>query len=184
MCFVQKKFARALQSLCDKEAAKYSTTPQSERRPHKYKVTFDLEPKEMVKNKEDQCENCRKRKRKPDQSQRLNAVLKSFHDHVAKDVRGLIQDCWCDFQTGSPEIIRFQPVGNQPLHTIRLNQHLALREMKREDELRWLWRALALIRNLQSHEDFLGEFGYTTKEERESQKARDRYLRYLYKGRK
>jgi len=45
-----------------------------------------------------------------------------------------------------------------------------------------MWKGIRLIQHLRSYEAFLDELGYTTKEERKSHRARDQYLRYLYKG--
>jgi hypothetical protein len=79
--------------------------------------------------------------------------------------------------------VSFQLESNQPVRVLRLNQHLELPAEKREDEIRWIWTAIKLIRNLQSYHDFLDESGFHTKEEHESQKARDQYFKYLYEGR-
>lgn len=45
-----------------------------------------------------------------------------------------------------------------------------------------MWKGIKLIQHLRSYEAFLGESGYTKEKERNSQRARDQYLRYLYKG--
>ena len=124
----------------------------------------------------------RKRKRAMDKSERLDMAAQNFKKNAVSNVKSLIEGHWHELSTESLEIISCQPESDQPIRILRLNQHLALLKEKSDDQIRWMWKGIRLIQHLRSYEAFLDESGYTTKEERNSHRARDQYLRYLYEG--
>lgn len=128
----------------------------------KLKLPMDLESMDIVKDSVPE-QRPRKRKRASDKSE-------------------LIESHWHELSTESLEIISCQPESDQPIRILRLNQHLALLQETREDQIRWMWKGIKLTQHLRSYEAFLDESGYTKEKERSSQRARDQYLRYLYIG--
>lgn len=169
---------------------------QARRQYTKAKVAFDLEildsahdksPAQSSTESDDEegtlCERCgRKRKRKPDKLQRLDERFRSFDKYAAKHVKALIKNHWVDLEGKSTHIVNSRSLVGESKDIVCLSHHLVLRQMAKDNDLRWLRRALALMRNLQSYEDFLSESGYTTEEQRNSHRARDEYIRYIYQS--
>ncbi|KFY84654.1 hypothetical protein V500_09124 [Pseudogymnoascus sp. VKM F-4518 (FW-2643)] len=148
----------------------------------KWKLPMDLESIENVKESVPE-QLPRKRKRALDKSERLDMTAQNFKKNAVSNVKRLIEGHWHELSTKSSEITSCQPESDQPKRILRLNQHLELLQETKADQIRWMWKGIKLIRHLRSYEDFLDESGYTNKKKRKSQKARDKYLRYLYEGR-
>ena len=145
----------------------------------KLKFPMDLESTETVKDLVPE-KRPRKRKRVLDKSERLDMAAQNFKKNAVSNVKSLIEGHWHELSTESLEIIRCQPESDEPIRTLRLNQHLALLKEKRDDQIRWMWKGIRLIQHLRSYEAFLDESGHTEEKERSSQRARDQYLKYLY----
>ena len=148
----------------------------------KWKLPMDLESMENVKDSVPE-QLPRNRKRALDKSEGLDMTAQNFKKNAVSNVKSLIEGHWHELNTKSSEITSCQPESDQPIRILRLNQHLALLQETRADQIRWMWKGIKLIRHLRSYEAFLDESGYTNEKERNSQRARDKYLRYLYKGR-
>jgi hypothetical protein len=146
----------------------------------KLRLPMDLEPTESVKVSTPE-HHPRKRKRKLDQSERLDMTAQDFYKNAVNNVKRLIEGHWHELSTPSVELFSCQPEADLSVRKRRLNQHLALLQETRDDEIRWMWRGIKLVQHLRSHEAFLDESGYVDKE-RNSQRARDHYFSYIYKG--
>lgn len=109
-------------------------------------------------------------------------MAQNIKKNAVSNVKSLIEGHWHELSGESLEIISCQSESDQPIRVLRLNQHLALLKETRHDQIRWMWKGIKLIQHLRSYEAFLDESGYTKEKERSSRRARDQYLRYLYKG--
>jgi hypothetical protein len=127
-------------------------------------------------------QRARKRKREQDKIERLDTVAQNFKKNAVSNVKSLVKGHWYELSGVSSEIISCQPESDQRIRLLRLNQHLALLKETRHDQIRWMWKGIKLTQHLRSYEAFLDESGYTQEKERNSQRARDQYFRYLYKG--
>jgi hypothetical protein len=185
---LQRRFARAFRKLHaqmgGEEMRKFCSAISKNKKfldgKSNLKLPIDSGSKEAKDSLSEQ--RARKRKREQDKIERLDTMVQNFKKNAVSNVKSLIEGHWHELSGESIEIISCQPESDQPIRIRRLNQHLALLKETRDDQMRWMWKGVKLIQHLRSHEAFLDESGYTTEEERNSQRARDKYLRYLYEG--